>query len=130
MYVDFVCLLHYPFFVLTHTHTHTYTHTHTVTNIGLGLSIFSPMTRFEDLTIFWVYLAFVIFFMVMVGVLLIVFSVLTFRADEDGQHSTSVSVLFPLQSHSHSTSFTVPVPLQFLSCFHSIYCPIPTMFTT
>ena len=130
--------------------SHTHTHTHTVTNIGLGLSIFSPMTRFADLTIFWVYLAFVIFFVVMVGVLLIMFSILTLRAEKDGQHSTSVSVLFPLQLHSQfhsvhclsSIPFTVPVPFHLLfqfhsvhcpsstpalSCFHSIYCPIPCL---
>ena len=95
------------------------------------------MTRFADLTIFWVYLAFVIFFVVMVGVLLIVFSILTFKAEKDGQHSTSVSVLFPLQLHSQfhsvhcpsSIPFTVPVPFHSLSQFHSIYCSNSTLFT-
>ena len=92
-------------------HTHTHTHTHAVTNIGLGLSIYSSRdSRFGNLTIFWVYLGFVVFFIVMVGVLLVVFSILSFSSDKAGQHFTSVFVLFLLQSHSQ---------------FHSVYCPIP-----
>ena len=107
-----------------------HTHTHTVTNIGLGLSIFSPMTRFGNLTIFWVYLAFVIFFVVMVGVLLIVFSILTCQAEEESQHSTSVFLCFFLFSFiPSSTLFTVPVPFHSLSWFHSIHCSNSTLFT-
>ena len=81
-----------------HIHTHT-THTHTMVNIGLGLTIFSQgRSRFEDLTILWVYLPYALFLIVLTGILLLVFSILTCTVNKAGKSSLPFSALFPFHS--------------------------------
>ena len=89
------CVLH------THTHTHTHTNT-TVTNVGLGLARFSvAYSRFGDLTIFWLFVAFIVFYLVLVGVLLIAFVFIpSFTGKKSGQCSIPFSAVLPVQSGS------------------------------
>jgi len=61
------------------------------TNVGLGLFMFSPSySRFADLTIVWVYLAYSIFFVMLVAVLVTVFMILPrFNVNKDGCFSAN-----------------------------------------
>lgn len=63
---------------------------HAVTNIALGLVIFSRgISFFQDLTIFWVYIGFLIFFLVLIGVLFLVFTLLSVFSQDEGEPQLS-----------------------------------------
>jgi len=66
-----------------------------LTNVGLGLSRFSTAySRFGNLTIFWLFVAFLVFYLLLVGVLLIVFVFIPcFTASKTGQCSIPFSVV-------------------------------------
>ena len=70
---------------------------YTVTNIALGLVQFGPSSFFADsnrLTIFWVYIGFLIFFLVVIGVLFLVFTLLSIFSQDDGELTVeSINVL-------------------------------------
>jgi hypothetical protein len=59
-----------------------------VTNIALGLERFGPSSFFGEsnpLTIFWVYIGFLIFFLVVIGVLFLVFTLLSLFSQDEGE---------------------------------------------
>ena len=65
---------------------------HAVTNIALGLVRFGPSSFFVDsnpLTIFWVYIGFLIFFLVLIGVLFLVFTLLSLFSQDEGELYTA-----------------------------------------
>ena len=63
-------------------------------NIGIGVSIFSEtQSEYGDLTIFWVYLAFVVFGVVLNVVLLLVFTGEACMKGEEGEGTSLTSTV-------------------------------------
>ena len=59
---------------------------YSVTNVGIGLAIFSQrLSRFQDLTIMYVYLGYAGFFLAMVFILFLVYTVIAYTSNEESK---------------------------------------------
>ena len=61
---------------------------HIVTNVGIGIAIFSQefsVFEFGSLTIFYVYLAWLIFFLAVIAVLFLLFTILSCTSQDEGK---------------------------------------------
>lgn len=57
-----------------------------VTNVGIGLAIFSRgLSRFQDLTILYVYLGYIGFFLIMIGILFVIFTVIAYTSSDESE---------------------------------------------
>ncbi len=56
-----------------------------VANVGIGIAIFSrSFSVFSDLTIFWIYLAWIVFFVAVIAALFLIFTVLSCTSQDEG----------------------------------------------
>ena len=57
-----------------------------MTNVGLGLSIFSErLSRFQDLTILYVYLGYVGFFLAMILLLFLIYTIIAYTSSDESE---------------------------------------------
>ena len=56
-----------------------------VTNIALGLARFGPSSFFGDLTVMYVYIGYLVFFLVLTGILFLFFTVLALYCEDGGE---------------------------------------------